>query len=263
LLDKAIDPIGLIASLEPTLRGMSGGLLLLAAFSVVLMGPSGGEHTAVEIAWQVRARLSDVQPQTVSAAASALGALEDLDSVDLLLDLLEHPERGVRQSAHRGLQAIAGVQLPLDPARWRLWIAEQRAWYEERAAALPGELASSNRMTLVQALGEVAMHRLHRRDLSHEVSLLLERTEPAVRTLACQVLAQLGVADPVPALIPLLEDPDPAVAAAAQGALHTLTGEALPAEPQAWWDHLARADPRPGPEQGAGGWIKAPAAQDR
>ena len=49
--------IGLIASLEPRLRGMSGGLLLLAAFSVVLMGPSSGEHTAVAIAWQVRAHV--------------------------------------------------------------------------------------------------------------------------------------------------------------------------------------------------------------
>jgi len=49
--------IGLVAALEPTLRGMSGGLLLIAAFSVVSMGPSGGEHMAVAVAWQVRAHV--------------------------------------------------------------------------------------------------------------------------------------------------------------------------------------------------------------
>ena len=49
--------IGLLAAIEPTLRGMSGGLLFLAAFSVILMGPSGADHDAVAIAWQVRAHV--------------------------------------------------------------------------------------------------------------------------------------------------------------------------------------------------------------
>lgn len=49
--------IGLLAAIEPSLRGMSGGLLLLGAFSIVLMGPSGTEHAAVAIAWQVRAHV--------------------------------------------------------------------------------------------------------------------------------------------------------------------------------------------------------------
>jgi ABC-type uncharacterized transport system permease subunit len=50
--------IGLLAAaIEPSLRGMSGGLLFLAAFSVVLMGPSGAEPDAVAIAWQVRAHV--------------------------------------------------------------------------------------------------------------------------------------------------------------------------------------------------------------
>ena len=49
--------IALLAAIEPSLRGMSGGLLFLGAFSIVLMGPSGGEHDAVAIAWQVRAHV--------------------------------------------------------------------------------------------------------------------------------------------------------------------------------------------------------------
>ncbi|MBT8107169.1 MAG: cytochrome c biogenesis protein CcsA [Gammaproteobacteria bacterium] len=46
--------VGLIAALEPTLRGISGGLVFLAAFTVLLMGPSDGVHEGVALGWQVR-----------------------------------------------------------------------------------------------------------------------------------------------------------------------------------------------------------------
>ncbi len=49
--------IGLLAGIEQTLRGMSGGLILLAAFTVLLMGPSGDTAGGVALAWQVRAHV--------------------------------------------------------------------------------------------------------------------------------------------------------------------------------------------------------------
>ncbi len=49
--------IGLIAAIEPTLRGMSGGLVFLAAFTVLLMGSSGAPPEGVVLAWQVRAHV--------------------------------------------------------------------------------------------------------------------------------------------------------------------------------------------------------------
>ena len=49
--------IGLIASIEPTLRGISGGLILLAALTVLLMGPSGDATVGVELSWQIRAHV--------------------------------------------------------------------------------------------------------------------------------------------------------------------------------------------------------------
>ena len=49
--------IGLIAAIEPTLRGMSGGFIFLAAFTVLLMGPSGDATSGVALAWQVRAHV--------------------------------------------------------------------------------------------------------------------------------------------------------------------------------------------------------------
>jgi ABC-type uncharacterized transport system permease subunit len=49
--------IGLIAAVEPTLRGISGGLVFLAALTVLLMGPSGDATSGVALAWQVRAHV--------------------------------------------------------------------------------------------------------------------------------------------------------------------------------------------------------------
>ena len=96
--------IGLIASLEPTLRGMSGGLLLLAAFSVVLMGPSGAEHAAVAIAWQVRAHvliaLLSYGLLTVGAIVAVFALIQErrlqaakLSSVNQLFAPLETTEK--------------------------------------------------------------------------------------------------------------------------------------------------------------------------
>ena len=49
--------IALLASIEPTLRGMSGGMILLAAATTLLMGPSGDPASGVQMAWQARAHV--------------------------------------------------------------------------------------------------------------------------------------------------------------------------------------------------------------
>lgn len=49
--------IALFAAIEPTLRGMSAGLLLLSAATSLLMGPSGEAAAGIELDWQVRAHI--------------------------------------------------------------------------------------------------------------------------------------------------------------------------------------------------------------
>ena len=49
--------IGLLAAIEPTLRGISGGLIFLAALTVLLMGPSGDTSASIALSWQVRAHV--------------------------------------------------------------------------------------------------------------------------------------------------------------------------------------------------------------
>jgi ABC-type uncharacterized transport system permease subunit len=57
LIGFELAAIALIAAIEPRLRGMSGGLIFLAAFTVILMGPSGSAEDAIAMAWQVRAHV--------------------------------------------------------------------------------------------------------------------------------------------------------------------------------------------------------------
>ncbi len=57
LIGLELAAISLLASLEPTLRGMSGGMILLAAATILLMGPSGDAAADVQVAWQVRAHI--------------------------------------------------------------------------------------------------------------------------------------------------------------------------------------------------------------
>ena len=47
--------IGLIAAVEPTLRGISGGLVFLASLTVLMKGPSADVSTPVALTWHIRA----------------------------------------------------------------------------------------------------------------------------------------------------------------------------------------------------------------
>ena len=57
LIGLELAVVGLIAAIEPSLRGMSGGLILLAAVAALAMGPSADAAPSVAIAWQVRAHI--------------------------------------------------------------------------------------------------------------------------------------------------------------------------------------------------------------
>jgi ABC-type uncharacterized transport system permease subunit len=49
--------IGLLGALEPTLRGMTAGLLLLASVAMIPMGLQPAEAVTTELTWQLRAHI--------------------------------------------------------------------------------------------------------------------------------------------------------------------------------------------------------------
>ena len=57
LIGLELAAIALIAAIEPRLRGMSGGLVFLAAFTVLLMGPSSMAADGAALVWQIQAHV--------------------------------------------------------------------------------------------------------------------------------------------------------------------------------------------------------------
>ena len=49
--------IGLLGALEPTLRGMTAGLILLAALASIPMGAQGDSAVATDLSWQIQAHI--------------------------------------------------------------------------------------------------------------------------------------------------------------------------------------------------------------
>jgi len=117
LIGLELAAIALVAAIEPSLRGMSGGLTFLAAFTVVLMGPSGISHDSVALAWQVRAHvliaLFSYGLLTVGAIIAVFALIQEkrlrgakLSSVNQLFAPLETTDRllvGVAATGFVGL----------------------------------------------------------------------------------------------------------------------------------------------------------------
>ena len=109
--------IALFASFEPTLRGMSAGMLLLSAATSLLMSPSIVQADAIAMAWQVRAHiliaLLSYGLLTVGAIVAVFAVVQErrlhsakITSVNWLFSPLETTEKllfGVAASGFAGL----------------------------------------------------------------------------------------------------------------------------------------------------------------
>jgi hypothetical protein len=173
---------------------------------------------------------SDDAP-VVREAALALGHAEDFAALPALIELLEHPERSVREALAFALPHITGQRFGPLPERWRAWHRNELSWLRELGTRLRPSLSATSAKVVVQALGEISQHRLRRHELAAEVTVALAHESPLARRLACLTLARLGSSVGVPALSGALEDPDPSVREAARNALRLLGVEpVLPPE---------------------------------
>ena len=173
------------------------------------------------------ALLSEVQRQLESAdvqcqreAALACGRAEDSGATALLIELLAHEERGVREAATWALERITGQHFSAQK-RWESWLREEERWFEQELPRTSAGL-SGKAPTAIRALGTILEHRHRRHELALEVVPALEHADQTVRTLACLALQRLGSTAAVPELTACLEDDDPRVRRAAAEALQSL-----------------------------------------
>jgi HEAT repeat protein len=162
------------------------------------------------------------------AVVLALGRARDSDAVPLLIPLLPHETRGVRDAALWALERVSDLRLGADTARWNAWLRAETDWYAERSHALRDELRSPADEVAIRALGELSGHGLHRHRLAQDAALALEHESPRVRRLACVVLTRLKSSAGAEALQNAAEDEDESVSRAAARALASLEGGSAP-----------------------------------
>jgi len=166
--------------------------------------------------------LAEDDPVLLREAALALGKTEDFGATSQVIDLLDHPERGVRAGAASALERLTGLGFRERSARWRAWYRAEVAWLREHGAELRSRLRSTSTEVVVSALGEISPHRFRRNELAAEIAVVLGHPDPLARRLACLTLARLGTSAGLHGLVNALEDPDAEVQEAARAALRTL-----------------------------------------
>lgn len=161
----------------------------------------------------------------VAASVAAIGALEALDdaeSVPLLVGLLDHPNGGVRQRAERALVALTGQHLA-SPEEWDAWCQGEEEWWCARGADCLTRLGIARDAEVVALLRELGRHRLYRHAIAPAIVGELEVRGADVAAYGAAVLGNLGSRTAVPALSRLaLEQEDPTASRALSAALARL-----------------------------------------
>ena len=104
------------------------------------------------------------------------------------------------------------------------------AWFDTTRSAQRAKLASRDAAEVVAALRSYSERRLFKSTLASDLLPLLDRPEPAVKELACQMLGRLGSRAAVRGLLDVLSDASPSVREAARQALRTVVGEEIPVD---------------------------------
>ncbi|MBI5434098.1 MAG: hypothetical protein HZA52_14795 [Planctomycetes bacterium] len=171
----------------------------------------------------VRAYLHDGDPMLRRAACQTSVALEDVDAIGELIELLD-AETDVARTALDSLRRISRKAIGRDSEEWTEWFRrEQRDW--TRAEARVADLRSSDRATAVAELHALGHARLFRHEAAAHVVVALERSEPELVRLACEILDELGSPVAEPALVLATEHADASVRASAEQALACLRAD--------------------------------------
>lgn len=183
---------------------------------------------------QVRRHLVSRDPILVRHAMLASGSLEDYEAIPALLEVLDSPDHGLRETARGALRQISDRDFRTSQRAWEHWYGSEVRWWEAEASACFARLDHHDPAVALRAVLEVGNHRIFRHRLAEELGRMLSRHEPEVLILACSTLEQLGSESAVTALLRVMENRNVPVREAAWRALRTITGRDLPLDPAAW-----------------------------
>jgi HEAT repeat protein len=161
-----------------------------------------------ELADLVRRRLDSTSESSCRAAVLALGALEDVDSLPRLIELLDTDSIGLVHDAHWSLQRISGVSLPSDADAWWTWFDAESQWRGNELETLLADVESGDLDRCARALQAVSAHWLYRHEIADALLPQLESDDERVRRAVCVTLGDLRSPAAILALKVVLADED-------------------------------------------------------
>ncbi|MEN8148868.1 MAG: HEAT repeat domain-containing protein [Planctomycetota bacterium] len=209
-----------------------------ALVSAIAQMPEAGRGE--EIAPRLRPYLRSRDPGLRRESIMALAMFGDVESAATLIEGLSDEDRGIKGNSHWALAQLSGLKFPESPERWKLWHADETAWWEAEGEDLLDVLTTGTDLQIIEALKVIAGHRLYRMKFSPLLRKLLEHPSPEVRDAAEQALVDLGLTEGSSA-------PDAGTALAAHG-FESITAEEYQRA------KTERADAAPASRSG-GSWI--------
>ncbi len=179
------------------------------------------------LAW-AESQLKEASPTYARALLQTLGARDDGEHAQAMVDRLQAKDGSVRTAALSALKQVSGLGLPGDPVAWNAWLREEQAWHQRVRPHLKDDLASKDVDRVIVALRSYSERRTRRGELALEIAPVLKSPRPELRRVACEVLGKLGSSAATPSLLVALEDLDTSVAEAARKALSAIRGVEVP-----------------------------------
>ena len=207
---------------------------VLLLIEVGRMGAALPHPLPSDAADAVRRYLWDVDVQLLVEATLAARALEDVEAIPSLIDLLEHSVPNVRSKALATLREITTLQMPLDSVRWRAWHASALGWWEADAPREFLAVASGTPSEASKVVLELSKKRVFRHKLTAPLAAGLERPETDLVVVTCAALGHLGSRTAIPHLTRSLRRPETDVRSAAWRALQRITGLDFGPDPDLW-----------------------------
>ncbi|HRV80759.1 MAG TPA: HEAT repeat domain-containing protein, partial [Planctomycetota bacterium] len=170
-------------------------------------------------------RLLSHHAATIRAkAAMCLGSMDDFESVESLIGLLQDEAKEVREYANLALRRLSGRGFAIDPVRWTAWHRGEQTWWQADGRDALQELKSFDQGKTLAAAFQLSQHRIFASEFVPELVGRLQEGSPEFQVSVCQALGQTGHRAAVPGLLRQLSSSNDRVKAAALIALRGITG---------------------------------------
>lgn len=157
-------------------------------------------------------------------AAKALGRLDDVAAVPMLIDALRSSSSPIRIEAKIALDRLSAERFGSDADAWAQWHADSRRWLAGEAPRWKADLRSSDQSRVSRALLQIARFRIYRYEFVEDVAAALKGGNENTCVVACAVLGHFATPTSIEPLLKALDHPVVAVRKAALEALERATG---------------------------------------